>query len=206
MRRSTFTLIEMLVVICILLILMGLGAAGVNKVLQNNAKKSMKLAVKTIAAGVERYRDRFGMYPPSDREIGGAGWSGGARLAPFMSDIRFGMSAADLTALGKSASDKRPMYFDPYQFDLDIVSYPATVMTDADCYDVTGSSAPSFNRMYRDYWGNIMMYKIMNGNTERTGTDWGSGRDGTETFLIYSIGPNAIDENGLGDDISNTGP
>ncbi len=63
MRRSTFTLIEMLVVICILLILMGLGAAGVNKVLQNNAKKSTKLAVRGLAAAVEMYRDRYGTYP-----------------------------------------------------------------------------------------------------------------------------------------------
>jgi len=63
MRRSTFTLIEMLVVICILLILMGLGAAGVNKVLQNNAKKQTKLAVRGVAAAVEMYRDRYGTYP-----------------------------------------------------------------------------------------------------------------------------------------------
>ena len=75
MRRSTFTLIEMLVVICILLILMGLGAAGVNKVLQNNAKKSTKLAVKAVVEACEQYKNRYGAYPtattaPSTGEVG----------------------------------------------------------------------------------------------------------------------------------------
>ncbi|MEN9360654.1 MAG: hypothetical protein RL095_2189 [Verrucomicrobiota bacterium] len=63
MRRSRFTLIEMLVVICILLILMALGAAGVNKVLQNNAKKQTKLAVKGVVAACESYKNRYGSMP-----------------------------------------------------------------------------------------------------------------------------------------------
>lgn len=47
----------------ILLGMMAFGAYGVNKVLQANAKKQTRMAVKAIQAACEMYHDRWGAYP-----------------------------------------------------------------------------------------------------------------------------------------------
>lgn len=41
-----------------------------------------------------------------------------------------------------------------------------------------------------DPWGNPIRYKYFEGNEEKA-----------ESFIIYSYGPNGVDENGAGDDI-----
>jgi prepilin-type N-terminal cleavage/methylation domain-containing protein len=133
MRRSTFTLIEMLVVICILLILMGLGAAGVNKVLQNNAKKQTVLGVRAVVAACEQYKNRWGSLPYSAAALTA---SANATEANRWVAVDFGSILHDGGgAAGGSAKNK--LFIDYGALELD------------------NSTATAI----KDYWGNNLWYK-----------------------------------------------
>ncbi len=62
--RSGFTLVEMLVVIAIIGMLVGLLFPVVTGAMNNAKRGAHKLEIDTIAEAVEKYRNKYGDYPP----------------------------------------------------------------------------------------------------------------------------------------------
>ena len=63
-NRSAFTLIELLVVIAIIGILAGLALPALFGAINTAKRGALKLEVDTLADAVEKYRNKFGDYPP----------------------------------------------------------------------------------------------------------------------------------------------
>ncbi len=63
-RPAGFTLVEMLIVIAIIGVLAGLLAWGVNAARVAILKRAQKAEIENIASAVERYREKYGDYPP----------------------------------------------------------------------------------------------------------------------------------------------
>ncbi len=64
-RRSGFTLIEMLVVICIIAILTGLVTVAISSAMTSARQSNTQLMIDTMAAQLAVYAQRWGDFPPS---------------------------------------------------------------------------------------------------------------------------------------------
>jgi prepilin-type N-terminal cleavage/methylation domain-containing protein len=62
--RPAFTLVELMIVIAIIGVLAGLTLAGVFRAVNSAREAAHKLEVDTLAQAVEKYRDKYGDYPP----------------------------------------------------------------------------------------------------------------------------------------------
>ena len=71
-RDGGFTLIEMLVVICIIAILTGLVTAGIHSALVSSRTSSSEVMLQNISGALSTYQTQWGDYPPSTvAELGG---------------------------------------------------------------------------------------------------------------------------------------
>ncbi|MCK4519500.1 MAG: type II secretion system protein GspG [Candidatus Omnitrophica bacterium] len=66
MKKSGFTLIEMMIVLIIMGILAGLVTATAIKTLQDAKKSEAEAVISTIASALSRYESDIGSYPPKD--------------------------------------------------------------------------------------------------------------------------------------------
>jgi prepilin-type N-terminal cleavage/methylation domain-containing protein len=71
-REGGFTLVEMLVVICIIAILTGLVTIGVTKAIESSRQSNTQIMLDTMAAQLAVYATRWGDFPPSTiADLGG---------------------------------------------------------------------------------------------------------------------------------------
>ena len=64
MKRRTFTLIEILMVMVIIALLMGLAIGGANMASRKSAEGKTKALLQKMETALEQYRTDWGMYPP----------------------------------------------------------------------------------------------------------------------------------------------
>jgi type II secretory pathway pseudopilin PulG len=63
MRKSRFTLVELLFVITILVILISIGFVAGTKVLRKQAKAKTQAEIKILESACYQYKDRYGKFP-----------------------------------------------------------------------------------------------------------------------------------------------
>ena len=72
--RGGFTLVELLVVICIMAILAGISTVAIGQFLTSSRAQASDTMLQTMSAALAQYQVRWGDYPPSSlSEIGGRG-------------------------------------------------------------------------------------------------------------------------------------
>ena len=70
MNKQKFTLIELMFTIAILIILIGIGAAAMNKVFRRSVDVQTSAEIKMIQSAMSIYKTRYSSYPPmTDPEI-----------------------------------------------------------------------------------------------------------------------------------------
>lgn len=73
-RRAGFTLIEMLVVVCIIAILTGLVTVAITSAMNSAKSSNTQLMLDTMAGALAQYAQRWGDFPPSTvADLGGSG-------------------------------------------------------------------------------------------------------------------------------------
>ncbi|MFL5328035.1 MAG: type II secretion system protein GspG [Gemmataceae bacterium] len=65
LRRSAFTLIEVLIVVAILVVLMGVGAVQYMHYLEDSKKSAATMQIKNLSTVVDAYQIKFGEPPAS---------------------------------------------------------------------------------------------------------------------------------------------
>ena len=71
-REKGFTLIELLVVMGIILLLIAILLPAVNRAYRNSVRSTMQADLQAISAGLEAYRNDWGIYPTANSTTTGA--------------------------------------------------------------------------------------------------------------------------------------
>lgn len=203
-RRGSFgfTLVEMLVVIGILIVLAGLAIPATGALRRRSQIKECKAFIDLIAAAVEQYASDFGDFPPTSLSAFGLRTN---RLNEGSKSLVRCLTTTEREGpyfefpegrLGTLSGDRLQTRDDPTR---------STMQTPTlfEILDPWGN--PLIYYHHQDYRGGreIERYTIQDEQqrcvpqpSEKTGQLPGFGR-----FLIWSAGPDGVNENGQGDDV-----
>lgn len=162
-KKSSFTLIEMMMVLGIVAILFGIGTAVFTIATGKSEIAKAKSEIAQLKAAVEMYYDRWGQYPVPNGNVGTSineEFNFGEWLSKVAPESD-GWGDSD----GDGKNDKRPMFikFKEQGYDVD----------NAD-YDIWDASAT----VIADPWGTSYGYKYESSN---------------KSFIIYSAGTYEVD-------------
>lgn len=180
-RTSGFTLIELLIVIAIIGMLAALIAAGISGVQKAAAEAQARTDIETIQTGLKAYESDTGTYP---------GWN----VDPDPDTNSFPDVFERLC--GEKPPEGRGGRNAPYaelKIDKLVVEDPDEpsgwrTATKDERYE------PDVEKFYMDPWENPYVYREWNSKEARE--DYMINRD---SFDLYSIGPNEIDQSKYGD-------
>lgn len=209
--ESGYTLVEMLVVIFIISVLAGLITTGVQHARKSADINATKIEIQALAGACESHKTARGDYPPSSLRH--------PTLGLRVNLINDGNESLLAHLTTRKAGG--PFFDDPpddrlSNLDLDVLTAKDT-KTIRDKLDWTRGNNALLE--YVDMWGNPFVYlhhrdyrstkkiqymdsegmtvQVEGCMSEKTGTYQDS-----STFQIWSYGPNRINENGLGDDVT----
>jgi prepilin-type N-terminal cleavage/methylation domain-containing protein len=205
MKRTGFTLIELLIVATIIGILLGLVVPALTKGTKRARVVETLSLIGRIRAALDKYESDFGDYPPTSIADMGLATNG----------VNDGIESLLVCIATKQ---KYGPYFEPeekYLANLDSDTVPTSYnltwyFGDRDAREIVDSwGNPLVYFHYRDYENpkaNLQRYKLANKKyassvrpkkSQKTGTfsSWGS-------FEIWSFGPDGVNNNGEGDDIT----
>ena len=132
MRKKTFTLVEMMVVMAIMIILFAIGTVAFNKAYDAADIKKCKAELAQLKSAIEMYRDRHGSYPVEASD----------------SSFNFAEHLSKVVVGDTRWSGKRPMYIKFTEAGFDI---------DEDAGENYDDLSPGSFSVY-DPWGNDYLY------------------------------------------------
>ena len=203
-RPHGFTLVELLIVIAILAALIGLTTAAVTAVQRKSQVKACKATIDAIAGALASYESDFGDYPPTS-------------LAALGARTNRTNEGSEALVRCLTTKDRGGPYYDFKEQDLG--------NTDGDRLSGRGdrtSSALGSRELYEvlDPWGNPLIYFHHRDYKRPRGLDryQTTGEEGLQTcrprpsdktgqypgygrFVIWSCGPDGVNEDGEGDDV-----
>ena len=208
MRRSGFTLVEMLVVVGILSLLMGLLLPSLLKATTKAKITETDALIKQLVAALQEYEHDYGDYPATSLQDEGY----------YSNKVNDGIESLlvhlSSKAKGSPYIELEEKYYDNLDRDKIPSSYPLNwFFGDNQAREIVDSwGNPLVYFHHRDYKkpkSNMCTYKMMGrknasgfkpGKSKKTATyhSWSS-------FQIWSVGPNGKNENGEGDDIGSWG-
>jgi prepilin-type N-terminal cleavage/methylation domain-containing protein len=202
-RAAGFTMMELLVVIGVLAVLAGLIFPAVSAARRKAASTSTKAMIERLKLAAESYSADFGDFPPSSLSsvgVAGNGVNEGieslircvttrASQGPYLTDF-------DEKLLSNTDGDSLPKT-DPV--DSTIASKELFELADA-----WGNPLVYYHS--RDYKGGAKLerYLLMNGERatcKPRPSDKTKSFPNPTTFVIWSVGPDGVNEDGQGDDV-----
>ena len=178
-RNGSFTLIELLAVVAILALLaaMAFKVAGYAKQKMNISRAQAEIA--SLEMVIERFKFDNGQYPTSSTVRALGDFSGGGTMSPVITN--------GVLLYTQLVSPQRYYNFRPSQ--LMVFTNTTTI--------IFGTSTQSFSAFtcIIDPWGHpynyYRTYPVLSDQVNKV------------TFDLWSSGPNCVNENGKGDDITN---
>ena len=175
-RKRGYTLIEILIVLSIITILTGFFLSGFLKSKQKAKITKVHILMDSIAAAMRMYQDDFGSYPPT-----GATIYGGYVCSAPQHCLYYYLGAT--FRAGTNAS----VFAGPY---LKFKGNEVHSISSSACSFDGGSATDDDMKEMIDPWGNAFRYIYPPSENQNT-------------YDLYSLGPNGINENGAGDDVNN---
>ena len=205
MRKTGFTLIELLIVVAIISILLGLAVPALTKSSRRARVVETSALIQRLKAALDKYQADFGDYPPTSIADMGFATNG----------INDGVESL-LVSLATTQKDGP--YFEPeekFLANLDNDSVPGSYnltwyFGDRNAREIVDSwGNPLVYFHYRDYdnpKANLQRYKLANKKYASSVRPKKSQKTNTfpswDSFEIWSSGPDGVNENGEGDDIT----
>lgn len=209
--NAGFTLIEMIVVICIISILAAAAVVGVMSALESGKVSQTQTLITQLSASIEAFEADHGYYPAPAFDFSGTG----------LADPDYTNTGIECCLLTLRQDSGNGPYFDVTAFADRLANTDGDDMIDGYTYfGITAQRTDNFE--LADPWGNPLIYI-----TERYYEDpdlvplqvWD--RDGNiidvtpqpvaatgtfpQSYMIWSFGPNGVNDNGEGDDIVSWG-
>jgi prepilin-type N-terminal cleavage/methylation domain-containing protein len=198
---GAFTLIELLVGIAIIGVLLGIAIPAISSARRSGQRNACKAVIERVAAAVETYQSAFGDFPPTTLAETGAARTNGVnegaetlvrclttqeRGGPFLEPDEDELGNTDEDALAEDTT--KSIYGTLALFELT---------------DPWGN--PYIYYHHRDYRGGRKVERYLLGGVEVRARPRPSGTTGTfpavTSFVIWSAGPDGVDEGGEGDDV-----
>ncbi len=201
-RNKGFTLIELIVVISIISVLAGAAVVGVMSALSKSKKDTCQRLITAVQTAVEQFQQQWGgEYPRVDLSL----YSDNLEEA--------GVNGGIETCLLAIRTTKGGPYFPVESFQNSLANLDEDDAPNAyDYFAVQGETA-LFELI--DPWGNPLVYIPEGSYTESFEYQTSDGeyvdvqaqtlaKTGTypQGYMIWSFGPNGVNENGKGDDIT----
>jgi len=202
-RASGFTLIEILVVISILAALIGLLVPTISAVRRRSQAKTCKTLIDSISGAIAQYASDFGDFPPTSLQELGLRSNGvnegaealvrclstGDREGPYFDFKEEQLGNTDGDRLGPGPDPTHSKY--PTRELLEVL-------------DPWGNPLVYFH--YRDYRGGRRGARVRIGDEDQSCRPQPSGKTGqypgVDRFVIWSAGPDGVNEDGAGDDVT----
>lgn len=209
-RACGFTLVEVLVVIAILSVLGGLITVSVRAVRKSADLKIAKSEIQLLEQSALSYKNAFGDYPPTSVSHSISGLKGNRANAGIESLILHVMARKKGGPFHEEFADKRLENFDSDRLTAKAQKKLKTELNLA-------WNTPNLLE-YCDLWGNPFVYihhrdyslknkqivqtidgvsSAVASKSKKTGTFYKP-----STFQIWSFGPDGVNDNGKGDDIT----
>ncbi|GIW71028.1 MAG: hypothetical protein KatS3mg102_0570 [Planctomycetota bacterium] len=205
LRRSGFTLIEILVAVAVLALLIGLAIPALNASRRRGQVHACQATIERLKLAVERYAAAFGDFPPSS--LGELG-------IPRTNGVNEGIESLlrALTTAGRGGPFLEPSAEELANTDGDAIAATAD--------DPTGSVLGSRELLELvDPWGNPFIYfhhrdyrggrgiedYAIGGRQQRCRPrpeETTGSYPALTSFMIWSAGPNGLNEDGGGDDVT----
>lgn len=191
-RRSSFTLIELLVVVAVIMVLVGITLKVMGMVNRRSASAKTLAIIEQVKHALGEYYSTYGSYPPGDMYNSADHFTSVDYVHPPDSTI------ASYPSCNNWHSSTGLVYYLKYfdqppsrwtQFTDGIVPNSSGAIATNSQYQ--GGTTPTYTNTTEtivDGWGNKLRYVS-------------SVTNGYQSYSIWSIGPNGIDEGGTNDDI-----